>query len=234
MKKILTLILICALPLLAAAQNAAPAKELTPEAKAAEEKSKTLYSMGFLMGENLKKNLVVEDEEEFKAISQGMRDSVMNRSPQVDYNLYRNAIMKRYQDDAKKLNEKRADEQEKFMAAFRKEKNVKALPGDILVKTVLRGKGAFPKEDDSVKVHYTGTLLDGTVFDSSVERGQAAEFPLNGVISCWTKGLQEMRSGGKARLVCPSATAYGNRQIGAIPPNSMLIFDVELLEVKGK
>jgi len=86
-----------------------------------------------------------------------------------------------------------------------------------------------------VRVHYHGTLTDGTVFDSSVQRGQPAEFPLNQVIPCWTEGVQRMKVGEKARLVCPSEVAYGDR--GAppnIPGGATLIFDVELLSIRGK
>ena len=82
-----------------------------------------------------------------------------------------------------------------------------------------------------MKVHYTGKLIDGTVFDSSVERGQPATFPLTGVIKCWTEGLQQIKEGGKARLYCPSDLAYGDRGRPKIPPGATLVFDVELLEV---
>ena len=98
---------------------------------------------------------------------------------------------------------------------------------------VSEGSGASPKPTDRVKVHYHGTLQDGTVFDSSVERGQPATFPLNGVIACWTEGLQKMKVGGKAKLVCPSDIAYGDR--GAPPkikPGATLTFDVELISIE--
>jgi FKBP-type peptidyl-prolyl cis-trans isomerase FkpA/FKBP-type peptidyl-prolyl cis-trans isomerase FklB len=101
------------------------------------------------------------------------------------------------------------------------------------VVTILRpGTGPSPKPTDKVKVHYHGTLTDGTVFDSSVQRGEPATFPVNGVIKCWTEGLQQLKVGGKARLVCPADTAYGDR--GAPPrikPGATLLFEVELLEV---
>jgi FKBP-type peptidyl-prolyl cis-trans isomerase len=95
-----------------------------------------------------------------------------------------------------------------------------------------KGSGPNPKESDIVTVHYTGTLLDGTKFDSSVDRGQPAEFPLNGVIKGWTEGLQLMKKGGKARLIIPSNLAYGGNPGGPIPPFSTLVFDVELLDIK--
>jgi FKBP-type peptidyl-prolyl cis-trans isomerase FkpA len=99
--------------------------------------------------------------------------------------------------------------------------------------TLKPGTGANPARTDTVRVHYRGTLTNGTEFDSSIKRGEPAEFALNGVIPCWTEGVQKMKVGEKARLVCPSALAYGER--GAppdIPGNSTLIFEVELLEIK--
>lgn len=93
------------------------------------------------------------------------------------------------------------------------------------------GTGASPTREDSVRVNYEGTLVDGTVFDSSYERGQPSSFRLNAVVPCWTEGLAMMKKGGKARLVCPSELAYKNVAQGKIPPNATLIFNVELLDI---
>ncbi|MCX9157727.1 FKBP-type peptidyl-prolyl cis-trans isomerase [Niveibacterium sp. 24ML] len=95
------------------------------------------------------------------------------------------------------------------------------------------GKGATPKVTDTVKVHYRGTLPDGKEFDSSYARNEPAEFPLTRVISCWTEGVQKIKVGGKAKLICPPAIAYGQRGAGGvIPPNATLQFEVELLGIK--
>lgn len=97
------------------------------------------------------------------------------------------------------------------------------------------GTGDSPAATDTVKVHYRGTFLDGKEFDSSYQRGQPAEFPLNRVIKCWTEGVQRIRVGGKARLTCPPAIAYGERGAGGvIPPNATLRFEIELLEIKQR
>ncbi|KAF0166640.1 MAG: FKBP-type peptidyl-prolyl cis-trans isomerase FkpA [Rhodocyclaceae bacterium] len=102
----------------------------------------------------------------------------------------------------------------------------------IVITTLKDGAGANPKSSDTVKVHYRGLLENGKEFDSSHGRGQPATFPLNRVIRCWTEGVQLMKVGGKAKLVCPSSLAYGSRGIpGTIPPDSTLIFEVELLEI---
>ena len=102
----------------------------------------------------------------------------------------------------------------------------------LLITMLKDGSGASPRSSDTVKVHYRGTLPDGKEFDSSYGRGQPATFPLNRVIPCWTEGVQLMKTGGKAKLVCPSKLAYGSQGVaGAIPPDATLIFEVELLEI---
>ncbi len=101
--------------------------------------------------------------------------------------------------------------------------------------SVKDGTGASPKASDTVKVHYRGTLTDGREFDSSYKRGTPLEFQLKGVIKCWTEGVQLMKVGGKARLTCPPAIAYGERGAGGvIPPNATLNFEIELLGIAGR
>ncbi len=104
----------------------------------------------------------------------------------------------------------------------------------LIYKSVKDGSGAQPAATDVVKVHYRGTLQDGTEFDSSIKRGQPAEFPLNRVIKCWTEGVQKMKVGGKAQLTCPPGIAYGEAGRPGIPPNATLNFEVELLGFRGK
>ncbi|MCF8197991.1 MAG: FKBP-type peptidyl-prolyl cis-trans isomerase [Sulfuritalea sp.] len=110
-------------------------------------------------------------------------------------------------------------------------KEVKTASG-LVITMLAEGAGTKPQSTDRVKVHYRGTLTSGKEFDSSYGRGQPATFPLNRVIKCWTEGVQMMKVGAKARLLCPSEIAYGNRGIpGTIPPNATLVFEVELLEI---
>ncbi len=102
----------------------------------------------------------------------------------------------------------------------------------MVYQSLREGSGASPGATDTVRVHYRGTLPDGQEFDSSYKRGQPAQFALNRVVRCWTEGVQFMKPGGKAKLTCPAATAYGERGVpGAIPPNATLHFEIELLEV---
>jgi len=109
-------------------------------------------------------------------------------------------------------------------------------PSGLIYQSLNEGTGASPASTDTVKVHYKGTFPDsGKEFDSSYKRNEPTEFPLNGVIPCWTEGVQKMKVGGKAKLTCPPAIAYGSRGAGGvIPPNATLDFEIELLSVKGK
>ncbi|WP_370628486.1 FKBP-type peptidyl-prolyl cis-trans isomerase [Acidovorax sp. sif1233] len=103
----------------------------------------------------------------------------------------------------------------------------------LVYESLKEGTGESPKATDTVKVHYKGTFLDGKEFDSSYKRGEPTEFPLNRVIPCWTEGVQRMKPGGKAKLTCPAAIAYGERGAGGvIPPNSTLNFEIELISVR--
>ena len=120
-----------------------------------------------------------------------------------------------------------------YFARLKENKNVVSLPSGLCYEIVQPGKGDYPKAADTVKVHYTGRLVNGTVFDSSVSHGEPVEFPLNGVIPGWTEGLQKINQGGKIRLHVPPPLAYGEDGQGPIPPASTLVFDVELLEVKA-
>jgi len=105
----------------------------------------------------------------------------------------------------------------------------------LVYRALKEGNGASPAATDTVRVHYKGTFPDGREFDSSYKRGQPTEFPLNGVIPCWTEGVQRMKAGGKAKLTCPPSIAYGQRGAGGvIPPNATLQFEIELLGVGGR
>ena len=129
----------------------------------------------------------------------------------------------------------RAEKQKALSAAFLTK--AEAEPGaqknesGLIYRDLTPGTGASPKSLDKVKVNYRGTLVDGTEFDSSYKRGQPAEFPLNGVIKCWTEGVQKMKVGGKAQLVCPASIAYGDQGRPGIPGGATLVFEIELLDV---
>jgi FKBP-type peptidyl-prolyl cis-trans isomerase FkpA/FKBP-type peptidyl-prolyl cis-trans isomerase FklB len=194
------------------------------------EEEKTLYALGLAISQNLAPFSLSEPE--LKMVEQGMMDGVLNKTRKVDLQTYGPKVQElhRTRSVAAAANEKKAGEP--FLAKAAAEKDAKKLPSGVVVTTLKPGAGASPVATDRVKVHYHGTLIDGTVFDSSVQRGEPATFPLNQVIPCWTQGVQQMKVGGKARLVCPADTAYGDR--GAPPrikPGATLVFEVELLEV---
>ena len=125
--------------------------------------------------------------------------------------------------------------QDAVTTAAAKEAGAVVTSSGLVYRTLKDGTGASPSASDKVKVHYRGTFPDGKEFDSSYKRGEPIEFPLNGVIACWTEGVQRMKVGGKAKLTCPASIAYGSRGAGGvIPPNATLLFEVELLGINGK
>lgn len=236
MKKIILAFLFL-LPLCACAQDASDTSK-TEETVTGEtvqsdpaERNKMLYALGFLIGDNLKEQLILDNEDDYKAVSQGMRDSLLGKQPQTDIEAQKDPIRQKYEEDAKKIHAKRQAEQEEFLKNFQKEKGVKKLENGALIKLSRAGSGKNPKANSTVTVHYTGTLLDGTKFDSSRDRNTPFTTRLTDVIPCWTKGMQQMKPGAVAKLVCPPQTAYGSRPVGPIPPDSVLIFEVEMISV---
>jgi FKBP-type peptidyl-prolyl cis-trans isomerase FkpA len=195
------------------------------------EDEKTLYALGLAISRNLGPFALTEAE--LKMVEEGLRDGVLKKSPKVELETYGPKLqeLQRTRMTAVAATEKKVGEAYVTKAAA--EKDTKKLPSGGLVTTLKPGTGASPAATDKVKVHYHGTLIDGTVFDSSVQRNEPATFPLNQVIKCWTEGVQQMKVGGKSRLVCPSDVAYGDR--GAPPrikPGATLVFEVELLAIE--
>jgi FKBP-type peptidyl-prolyl cis-trans isomerase FkpA len=208
---------------------------LTPAARAADvkldtEDQKTLYALGLALSRNLATFNLTPDE--LATVEAGMNDGLFAKEKKVDLEKYGQKIQEFAQGRAKASAEKEKEASKPFLEKAAQEKGAKKLESGVIYIEEKAGTGESPKPTEKVKVHYTGKLTDGTVFDSSVERGQPATFPLNQVIKCWTEGVAQMKPGGKAKLVCPSDVAYGDR--GAPPkikPGSTLQFDVELLEI---
>ncbi|HEY6009691.1 MAG TPA: FKBP-type peptidyl-prolyl cis-trans isomerase [Geobacteraceae bacterium] len=198
------------------------------EPKTAEQK--TLYAVGLIIARQL--SVFDLTPAEFEFVKQGLSDAMAGKTPLVDLNAYSKktqdlAVARR---DAQ--GEKLAAAAKEFVDKAAKEKGAVKTGSGLIYLSLKDGSGASPATTDKVKVHYRGTLIDGKEFDSSYKRGQPTEFPLNGVIACWTEALQMMKPGGKAKLVCPPDIAYGKNGTGIIPPNATLVFEVELLEVK--
>jgi len=191
---------------------------------------KTLYALGLAISQSLGTFALSESELDF--VKSGLTDGALKRTPKVDLQAFGPKIQQLQQARAAVV----ADAEKKAGAAYltkaAAEKGSTKTESGVVITTIKPGTGATPKATDTVKVHYHGTLLDGTVFDSSVKRGEPATFPLNQVIKCWTEGVQQIKVGGKSRLVCPANLAYGDRgSPPAIKPGATLVFEVELLDI---
>jgi FKBP-type peptidyl-prolyl cis-trans isomerase FkpA/FKBP-type peptidyl-prolyl cis-trans isomerase FklB len=210
---------------------AAGARATEPELKT--DQDKTLYALGAAISQQLQAFALTPSELEL--VELGLSDGVLKRPTKVDLAVYGTKVsdLARTRQGAMAAAEKQAASG--FLAKAAAEKGATKTPSGLIIAELKAGTGESPKPTDTVKVHYHGTLTDGTVFDSSVERGEPATFPLNGVIKCWTEGLQTMKVGGKSRLVCPSDIAYGDRGFPPkIKPGAALVFEVELLEIVKK
>jgi FKBP-type peptidyl-prolyl cis-trans isomerase FkpA len=194
------------------------------------EDQKAFYALGVAVSQSLSAfNL---SDSELEMVKAGITDGVLKRPRKVDVQAYMPKIQELQQSRAAAVAEIEKKAAAGFLAKAAGEPNTKKTDSGILITTIKPGKGASPKPTDTVKVHYQGTLIDGTVFDSSIQRGEPVSFPLGNVIKCWTEGLQQMKVGGKSRLVCPPNLAYGDRgSPPAIKPGATLVFEVELLDI---
>ena len=207
-----------ATPLLAAPQD--PAND----------DQKTLYALGLAISQSL--GTFSLSDAELDMVKNGLTDGVLKRPPKADLQTFGPKIQQLQQSRVALVAEGEKKAGAAFLAKAASEKGATKTESGIVITTIKPGTGAVPKATDTVKVHYHGTLADGTVFDSSIKRGEPATFPLNKVIKCWTEGVQQIKVGGKSRLVCPSNLAYGDGgSPPIIKPGSTLVFEVELLEI---
>jgi FKBP-type peptidyl-prolyl cis-trans isomerase FkpA/FKBP-type peptidyl-prolyl cis-trans isomerase FklB len=208
--------------------NASHASAAGPELKTDEDK--TLYALGLALGPQLAPfNLSATELEIVKA---GLTDAVVGKDKKVELKDFMPKVQQLAQSRAAATAEKEKKAGQAFLEKAAAEKGATKTASGLIYSEITPGKGEQPKATDKVKVHYKGTLTDGTVFDSSIDRGQPATFPLNGVIKCWTEGVQLMKVGGKSKLVCPSDIAYGDHgSPPKIKPGATLVFEVELLDI---
>jgi len=206
----------------------APALAAGHEPKTEEEK--TLYTLGVLASKGLADlNLTPK---ELETVQRGMSDSLSGKKLAVDTDAYQPKVQEFAQKRMAVAAQARGEREKGVLDSYAKEKGAEKTASGLVYISEREGTGTSPKPSDKVKVNYEGKLVDGKVFDSSYKRGQPIDFQLNQVIPCWTEGVSKMKPGGKAKLVCPPAIAYGERGMGgAIPANATLIFQVELLEV---
>jgi FKBP-type peptidyl-prolyl cis-trans isomerase len=202
------------------------------------DKSKTGYAIGYQVGMGLKEQ---GEQIDLKAVMAGMQDALGGAKPQITEAEIREtllALQKRAQarmmEQAKAETDKNKKDGEAFLAANAKKPGFKTTKSGLQYKVIKEGTGATPKATDTVKTHYTGTFIDGEKFDSSVDRGEPAVFGVTQVIPGWTEALQMMKVGSKWQLVIPWDIAYGADGGGRMPPNKVLLFDIELLGIEGE
>jgi len=216
----------------APAASPAPAAAAGPSSNMNEDQ-KVLYALGLMLGRSLPTFTL--SAAELETVSKGMADMASGRTPEVDLQTYMPKVQQLQRTRTAARAEVEKTKAQPFLEAAGKEPGAVVSPTGLVFRSLKPGAGATPAATDTVKVHYTGTLTDGKVFDSSVQRGTPAEFPLNAVIPCWTEGLQKMKVGEKAKLVCPSGIAYGDAgHPPIIPGGATLVFEVELLDVTPK
>jgi FKBP-type peptidyl-prolyl cis-trans isomerase len=199
----------------------------------ADDSAKAAYSLGYIFTENVKRQF--GDEVDVEAFVRGVRDQFSGATAAVDdqeAERVLNALVEQRQAAAMAESSANLDAGLKYLEENAKREGVVTLDSGLQYEVLEPGEGAKPAAEDTVTTHYEGRLIDGTVFDSSYQRGEPATFPLNRVIPGWTEGLQLMSPGAKYRLYVPAVLAYGDRATGTIPPNSTLVFDVELIKVE--
>lgn len=198
------------------------------------------YALGLSMGQNFRasgiEKINVEDfADGVASVFYGSQPKMSYEDAKAEIQKYFTALEAKQQAEAAKMGEINEAAGKQYLEENGKRAEVKTLPSGLQYEVITEGDGPLPKSTDRVEVHYTGKLIDGTVFDSSVDRGVPATFGVTQVIPGWVEALQMMKAGSKWRLYIPSALAYGpNGAGGVIGPNATLIFDVELLEVIGK
>ena len=215
-------------PVYYATQN--PVNQTSKASKDASAVSKISYALGYEVAHQTPPEL------DINSFITGVREGHARTQPayseeelQAAYEQFQKDMQQKQVETATKTQ----SSNDSFLTENAKKAGVKTTTSGLQYVVTQEGKGKAPQADSIVKVHYTGKLVDGTVFDSSVERGEPIEFPLNQVIPGWTEGLQLMKEGGKATLYIPSQLGYGEQGVpGTIPANSTLIFDVELIQVK--
>jgi len=195
------------------------------------EDQKTLYAIGVIIAKQL--DVLNLSAKELELVQQGLSDKASGRQLAVDPAAYRDKIDQLAQGRMQASAAKQKELSKTYLAKAATEKGAEKSASGLIYIPLKPGTGGQPKATDTVTVHYTGTLIDGTVFDSSVKRGEPAEFALDQVIPCWTEGLAKMKVGGTARLLCPCEIAYGEQgRPPVIPGGAALIFEVELLDIK--
>ncbi len=214
----------------ATAPTTTPTSSSTEASALQTDQDKTLYALGLAIGQNVQDFKLTAAE--VAIVSEGLRDSVLGSEPKVALDVYGPRIQTLMQERMSVAANAEKDASSAWVTEQAGLPGAERSASGVVLIPMTEGTGANPTETSTVRVHYHGTLRDGTVFDSSVQRGEPISFPLNGVIPCWTEGVQKIKVGGKAKLVCPAETAYGDQGSGSIPGGAALAFEVELLAIE--
>lgn len=219
----------------AGAKPGAPRPAVKPAVKPAaapvvltSDEEKSIYALGLSMYKSLGQFDL--SPHELDLVKRALADAAAGK-PAVDLNEWAPKIGPLARERSVRVTERQKVASKAYLEKAAAEPGAVKTESGLIYHELQAGSGESPKATDSVKVHYRGTLVDGTEFDSSYRRNEPAQFALNGVIRCWTEGVQKMKTGGKARLVCPSDLAYGDQGRPSIPGGATLIFEIELLEI---
>lgn len=208
---------------------AAKPKPAAPPALATDEQ-KTIYSLGLSIYKSISQFDL--SPAEIEIVRRALADAAAGK-PAIELQTWGPKIQALARERAGRVAERQKAASTAYLEKAAAEPGAVKTESGLVYREITPGSGASPKATDKVKVNYRGTLIDGTEFDSSYKRNEPAQFALNGVIPCWTEGVQKMKVGGKSRLVCPSGLAYGDNGRPSIPGGAALIFEIELLEVAG-
>lgn len=225
-----SLLSIALLALVACSQKSTPPAASAQSAELATDQDKTLYAIGLVLGQQV--NDFKFTSGEIDIVSQGLKDAVLGHEPKAALDEYGPRIQGLMQERMAAVSSAEKQASDAWVAEQAKLPGAERSASGVIVIPMTEGTGANPTAESTVRVHYHGTLRDGTVFDSSVQRGEPISFPLSGVIPCWTEGVQKIKVGGKSKLVCPADTAYGDQGSGSIPGGAALAFEVELLAIE--
>jgi FKBP-type peptidyl-prolyl cis-trans isomerase FkpA len=235
MKRLRTTTLVLALAALSGAckpQDAPKAASPSPAPGAlVTEQDKTVYAIGVMLGKNVQP--LTFSSAEIEVLKVGLADAASGKTPQVDMQTYGPKLQEFAQGRIAEHVKGQKEKSRAFADDAAKEAGAVRTPSGLVFRSLAPGKGASPKATDQVTVNYAGRLTDGTEFDSSAKQGKPVQFKLSEVIPCWTEGIQRMKVGEKAHLVCPSEIAYGDQgRPPVIPAAATLVFEIELLDIK--
>jgi FKBP-type peptidyl-prolyl cis-trans isomerase len=220
----------------AAAEKGAPAAPPAAKPAPPADTGKALYAVGLAVSDSLE--VFSLSPAELETVIKGIRDGLAGK-PRFPLDVKMQAAMtdlarSRAPKAAEKASAREKKQGPPYLARVAKEKGARKSPSGAIVVTLQEGTGPSPTASDTVKVHYTGTLVSGRVFDTTVHRGQPADLPLAQTVPCWREAFPMLKTGARARIVCPPELAYGSSGKGGIPANAVLTFEVELLEIVKK